>query len=307
MTLVRTSPSGPLENVEGGDVESVFGRDGVVVAEFGDYGTDLLPNGSGIPGFTCTEALDALLASVFIINESGVDGATLPEALDNLFDSHPLGVGSFRDTFQGGRADAVTVSSASASVGDLGWGFVEFDGNGASVAPFAAIQGGIGLYRLTSPNTAPGSGASIYLGLIGGLISEGAWKSTTFRVRPVAPGQDEIVQWGLTSDPAQSMFDGESAGFFVRPFDNPNYQSFTASGGSLTGIDTGVPIDAGLHDFEMIRVDAGLIAFYIDGTIVSNHGENLPTGPLTPCVTALQGNAACTVDVDDFLLIPVVE
>lgn len=306
MTLVRSSPSGPLENIESGDVESVFGRDGAVVAEFGDYGTDLLPNGSSVPGVTSTEVLDALLASVFIINDSSVSGATLPEALDNLFDGHPLGSGAFRDTFQGGRADAVTVPSGSAAIGDLGWGYAEFDGNGASVAPVAAIQGGIGLYRLASGNTAPGAGGSIYLGLVTGLISSGGWQSVTFRVRPNASGQDEIVQWGLTNDAAQSMFDGEAAGFSVEPFDSPNYHTFTVSAGSMTLVDTGVPIDSALHDFEMVLMDGPLIAFFIDGTLVSNHGENLPTGDLVPCVSALQGVFVCSVDIDDFLLIPAV-
>lgn len=44
----------------GGDVASVFGRAGVVIAEFGDYNSDLVENVSDVDGATVSEALDSL-------------------------------------------------------------------------------------------------------------------------------------------------------------------------------------------------------------------------------------------------------
>lgn len=90
MTLVRTSPSGPDIDVGGGGVESVFGRDGDVVGELGDYDSGLIQNASGVAGATVTAALDALATSVTsltssqIANSSSVSGSSVTAALNAL-------------------------------------------------------------------------------------------------------------------------------------------------------------------------------------------------------------------------------
>lgn len=90
-----------------GNVTSVFGRVGAVVAATGDYDGDQVDNVSGVPGASLSDALDYLLAnagavgSVFgrvgaviaatgdydsdqIDNASGVTGASVSDALDAL-------------------------------------------------------------------------------------------------------------------------------------------------------------------------------------------------------------------------------
>lgn len=57
-------PPAPIPIVPGGDVTSVFGRIGVVVAEPGDYDSDQIDNLSAVAGATVTAALDALAALI---------------------------------------------------------------------------------------------------------------------------------------------------------------------------------------------------------------------------------------------------
>ena len=100
-----------LEFVAGaGDVDSVFGRIGVVVAAASDYDASQIDNDSGVAGAAVSDALDTLLGlivpvapvdSVFgrtgavaavasdydasqVDNDSGVAGATVSDALDAL-------------------------------------------------------------------------------------------------------------------------------------------------------------------------------------------------------------------------------
>lgn len=87
MTLIRTSPSGPDIDVGGGAVDSVFGRDGVVVAETGDYAGSQVTNDSVVPGATVTDALqdiDLRLNSDGIVNVSLVPGPSVSTALNAL-------------------------------------------------------------------------------------------------------------------------------------------------------------------------------------------------------------------------------
>lgn len=85
MTKIRNSPSGVEIEAGGGggDVSSVFARTGDVVAEQGDYTTDLVSNTSNQPGATVSEALNQLDSSG-VINASGVSGANVTEVLDIL-------------------------------------------------------------------------------------------------------------------------------------------------------------------------------------------------------------------------------
>lgn len=98
-TTVRQSPSGPIEDLPGGKgaVDSVFGRAGTVVAQFGDYEASGVANDSGVGGADVATALDALdfdvqalqaafaaLAASDVTNDSGVAGANVANALDTL-------------------------------------------------------------------------------------------------------------------------------------------------------------------------------------------------------------------------------
>lgn len=64
----RTVSGQPVSG--GGAVDSVFGRDGVVVADPGDYDAGQVDNDSSVAGFTVKDALNALLAALGL-NVSG--------------------------------------------------------------------------------------------------------------------------------------------------------------------------------------------------------------------------------------------
>lgn len=107
--IQRRGGSGPENlNTGGGDVDSVFGRTGVVVANDNDYNSDQIENVSTVTGASVTDALEWLAAnagavdSVFgrtgaviatlgdytavLITNNGtnVPGSTVQAALDNL-------------------------------------------------------------------------------------------------------------------------------------------------------------------------------------------------------------------------------
>lgn len=76
----------------GGNVDSVFGRDGAVVAESGDYGSTQITNDSEAERWeecaNLTEVLDLLalsLTTTGIVNLTIIPGATLTAALDAFF------------------------------------------------------------------------------------------------------------------------------------------------------------------------------------------------------------------------------
>lgn len=90
LTVANGSTKVKWEDASGGDVDSVFGRTGVVVAVAGDYDSDEVDNASGVAGATVSDALDQLdtdiggLGSDDIANDSTVTGTTVSDALDTL-------------------------------------------------------------------------------------------------------------------------------------------------------------------------------------------------------------------------------
>lgn len=70
--VVRASPSGRTVDVAGGSVSSVFARTGDVVAELGDYTTELVQNLTSWGGFTLGEALEAVASRFAALNTSDV-------------------------------------------------------------------------------------------------------------------------------------------------------------------------------------------------------------------------------------------
>ena len=75
--------------INSGTVNSVFGRDGDVVAVAGDYAASLITNDSGVVGATVANALDTLAGAIpstsdHIANASAVVGATVTAALNTL-------------------------------------------------------------------------------------------------------------------------------------------------------------------------------------------------------------------------------
>lgn len=78
------------DSASAGDVTSVFGRIGAVVAVAGDYTASQVTNNSGVVGAFVDDALDALEAAIAaldtgdIANASGVAGATATDALNAL-------------------------------------------------------------------------------------------------------------------------------------------------------------------------------------------------------------------------------
>ncbi len=311
MTLIRTSPSGSIVSTPSGNVESVFGRVGDVIALSNDYQTSEINNVSSAPGLTAADTLDAIADSDAIVNESGVSGATLSDALDTLLSSQGGGSGSIVDTFCGGTAITIVVANASASVGDLGWNYITFGtdtGNICAKVSTATAPGTIGAVRVTSPTT-NGAGSSIYLGSATlGLFLASSWHELTFRARPDAvQAAGEISQLGVMDIPNQQLGAGESAGFQARGAISANYQTVTSHlGAGNTPRDTGVPIDALFHDFRIVRPDAVSIEFYIDGVLRTTHrtsdGDGMPSGALLPFAGAIGGGASSIMDVDNFSL-----
>ncbi|HEX2599583.1 MAG TPA: hypothetical protein VHL05_12450 [Terriglobales bacterium] len=58
---IRSAEAGPIVSIGGGAVDSVFGRDGAVIASFGDYAASLIANDSAsVPGISVAAALDWL-------------------------------------------------------------------------------------------------------------------------------------------------------------------------------------------------------------------------------------------------------
>lgn len=148
----------PPQTDEVGAVDSVFARTGDVVAEDGDYDSDLITNTSGVAGASVTDALDALdaaipsvpVASVFartgavaavsgdynsdqVTNSSGVSGSSVSDALDALESAIPsvpvasvfgrtgavAAASGDYDTDQVDNASAVPGSSASDALDSL--------------------------------------------------------------------------------------------------------------------------------------------------------------------------------------------
>ncbi len=77
----------------GGAVTSVFGRAGAVVAEGGDYGTNLIANQSILVGVSLTTALNSVRFDVDIRDYGAESGADCIEAIQAAYDDLPVGGG----------------------------------------------------------------------------------------------------------------------------------------------------------------------------------------------------------------------
>jgi parallel beta-helix repeat protein len=73
----------------GGDVTSVFGRTGAVVAEAGDYGTDKITNESLLIGISLTETLNNIRFDVDIRDYGAVSGEDCVVAFNDAYDALP--------------------------------------------------------------------------------------------------------------------------------------------------------------------------------------------------------------------------
>lgn len=318
---LRKSPSGPQVLAGGGNVESVFGRQGDVEADTGDYATSQVTNESTVPGDTVSDALDTLVSSSSRTNESSVPGATVTDALDYLTDNAgPPPRGSLLDTFSGGLSNTITeVDSTTGNIGDKGWNLSNLaDSTGPTLERRPAELGAIGVYRLTTPTLAPSgtpAGYQLYLGNRDEDSGPLVWQDVgdiTFRARfGNDPGaSSEICTVGLV--------DGIDLGNLISiafsvSLSSPNYAvsaSIFASG-TFTA-DSGVAVDGDFHDFTIRRVGASTIEWLIDGSLVATDTDPLtiPSGtqPLIPRVAAITIASppvgTTWIDVDTFAFEP---
>lgn len=309
MTDVRESPSGPKLSV-GGDVSSVFGRTGAVVAEDGDYDTDQVENVSTVPGVSASDALDVLHTSDGITNQSGVSGSTVTDALNTLLSSIGGGTGSFSESFCGGQQTSITATNANGVIGNCGWNYITSGtATGNSINFLPGEVGAVGIRRIISP-TANGAFANTYLGALAAPIFDASnWAECTWRARvDTVQGANERCWFGVLRVPNNALGTDESAGFFSQlagTGSSANYQTVTSHlGAGNTPQDTGVPVNASFHNFRMVHPDADTVQFYIDGVLRTTHstanGDGIPTGALMPFGGARGGGASTFVDLDDF-------
>ncbi len=325
----RQSPSGPEVEAGGGAVESVFGRDGEVVAEFGDYDTDQLDNNSSIPGSSTSAALDTLSSSSSRINQSIVPGANVTQALDYLLANiDSIRPGEVSETFSGGNAATILAASADTRIGDDRWNVgVSGTITAWSVTRLPPEADTLGAYRLLGPATAPDGAASGVFVMYGNPTEDQGpilWKNVaqiSFRARfdasPTVKGM--VCRLALMSAAGNAGAGLQIIGFLVYrnglSTASPNYSIEAHNGisGSIA-IATPIPIDVDWHEFTMVRVDDSTVAWQIDGvTYVSDSDPDnkpLPDQPLCVSISILTDNGYLTpqeqafIDFDTFLLTP---
>lgn len=293
----RMSPSGPVLAATGsGAVDSVYGRQGEVVGDAGDYDTTQIDNASDVPGATLTDALDELLGSDGRVNGSSVPGATVSDALDYLdANISPAPRGALLDTFSGGQVSNITAPQNTGNLGDLGWCVNTIvTSSGWTISRLPPESGVIGAIRITGPTSsaAASGGPYVVYGQFDNTQDDGplTWGDVSeiyFRVRadpaPTGASGTTITAWGvvgLESGGGASVgvgFIANVAGLL--PPNGPNFFAGSSVNPGVTlNTDTLVPVDSEYHDFIIRRVDATTIEFEIDGVVVVTHtGGSVPS------------------------------
>jgi len=241
--------------------------------------------------------------------DTGPTGPTGPAGGGNV-------AGAIHETFSGGTSVAITAANTAAQIGDLGWN-VSTSGVQAgspSIQRIAPPTGGVGVVRIQA-GTTNGAQNALYLGSSTiGTFNVANWFDFTWRVRPDSTndGLQKTQEWGCQSQSSTFMGLVESAGWICKlngPNSSANYQTVTSHGGVAEVKDSGVAVDANLHDFKCKRVSSSVTEFYIDGVLVQTHstGASAPTGALLPVARAISNGAASTgfIDLDDFSFTPI--
>lgn len=326
-TTFRQSPSGTLVDASGGGaVESVFGRQGHVVAEPNDYLASQVDNDSTIPGATAKDALDSLSTSDGHTNESSVPGATVTDALDYLLANTNVGQqGALFESFSGGQGGTITTAANPGNVGDNAWNVGNSSSGTGWTITKIVVPGRLGVVRLTSPTGSggAGSGPSIFLGngnqnlgpFVAGNVSENIWKA---RFDPAPTDTNIGVFVGLRDGGTEQTGGLIETGFLVTisgaPPAGPNFfaWSLVIPGGFFVQ-DTGVPVDNAFHEFSIKRIVPGpLIEYRIDGVLVATctdvTASPADTQPLVAVAYAFAVNSppngTTFLDIDSFQFVP---
>lgn len=234
------------------------------------------------------------------------------------------GAGVIRDTFLGGAAPSssspINASSTTANIGDLGWSFFEFSGNGTCYCDQPASDPCIGAVRITA-----GAGSSSMAGILLGRsgIAQALLSKLRYRVAGGTGGvNDEGEMWCTISGASSFNVETEEyAGFF---YDRSgtlgsgpagNWHSYTSNGaGVAVSKDTGVAALVGeFQDLMVERISATEWRFHIAGVLVTTHstalgdGASMPPTGLVYAKIRTEGAATSShfAHVDDFQLEPV--
>src|SRR6187551_212098 len=250
----------------------------------------------------------------------GATGATGPAGPQG-----PAGGGGssvIRDTFVGGNAASssspINASSFTANIGDLGWSFFEFSGQGTCFCDQPVGDPCIGAVRITA-GVGNSSMAGICVGRSG--IGQSRLSKVRYRVAPGSPVNNAGQMWtALCSASGFSVEAEVFAGFFydyaggLAAGAPGNWHSYTSTGGGVAvAKDTGVATTSGLfQELEIERVSANEWRFYIGGVLRTTHSTALGNGAQLPPTNPVYANVRCVgtasfghfAHIDDFQLEP---
>lgn len=192
--------------------------------------------------------------------------------------------------------DFISGTTASGSVGDLGWSFDV--GSGGSIVLPDSERNNQGIIRIRSGTTISNTTGLRLIGTTN-LYSEASF-DILFLIRPIAIDADTTIRVGVSTNPA--TVPPTSGIYFEKLPADTNWFCIARTGGVETRVDSNVVITTSFIAVRIVRSQTD-VKYYINDVLVATITTNIPSVATTPTINITTAAAADkNIDVDYFQL-----